>query len=131
MQRLYILLKFIESFPYDFFPWFEGKKTLSILLCKTSCINIFGIQAGYLFFPLKMFLIATFLDIFESNIFLFVNIKYKHKICMKVENEGILIYTLLKKRNENNSTWVKNNSFPLIKRSFSSWVDFTRLNDLK
>ena len=37
----------------------------------------------------------------------------------------------LKKRNENSSTWVIFNSFPLIKRAFSSWVDWTRLNDLK
>ena len=43
----------------------------------------------------------------------------------------IIISTLLKKRNKSSSTWVKYNSFPLIKRAFSSWVDFTRLNDLK
>ena len=37
---------------------------------------------------------------------------------------------LLKIKNEHNSTWVNFNSFPLIKRTFSSWIDFSRLNDL-
>ena len=33
--------------------------------------------------------------------------------------------------NESNLIWVNFNSFPLIKRTFSSWVDFTWLNDSK
>ena len=37
----------------------------------------------------------------------------------------------LQKKNENNSTWVNVNSFFFIKRTFSSWVDFTRLIDSK
>ena len=38
-------------------------------------------------------------------------------------------YTL-KGKNESNSNWVNFNLFPKTKRIFSSWVDFTRLNDL-
>ena len=34
------------------------------------------------------------------------------------------IFTALKTKNENNSTWVTLNIFPLIKRTFSSGIDF-------
>ena len=42
-----------------------------------------------------------------------------------------LISTLLKIKNESNSTYVTFNSFLLIKNTFSSWVDFYRIIDLK
>ena len=43
----------------------------------------------------------------------------------------VQILTLLKIKNESNSTWVTFNSFPLIKRTLSSWVDFSQQNNLK
>ena len=39
--------------------------------------------------------------------------------------------TLIKRKNESNSTWVNCNSFAQIKRTFLSWVDFPRLSDFK
>ena len=40
-------------------------------------------------------------------------------------------YELLKIKNESNSTLINFNSFPLIKRIFSSRVNFARISDLK
>ena len=37
----------------------------------------------------------------------------------------------LKWKNESNSTWVNFSSFPLIKRTFSFWADFSGLDDLE
>ena len=44
---------------------------------------------------------------------------------------AIQLNYFLKKRNENNSTWVNFNSFLLIKCAFSYWIDCSRFNDLK
>ena len=63
---------------------------------------------------------------FECNRNILLNRKLK---CRTQERNKVI--TLLKKKNESNSTWVTVNSFPLIKRTFSSWVHFTRKSDLK
>ena len=46
------------------------------------------------------------------------------------ESRFLILFTLLRK-NESNSNWVNCNSLLLIKYTFLSCVDFTRLNDFK